>query len=105
MIGGNRAAVAYLDGDGASGSSVEVNPGGAVCSVFERVADDVRENLSEAILIPGSGGGFQNIRNLGANSNQPLITNQNDFQIFDSVTRSTGRHTHEVRRQPDAPLA
>ena len=37
--------------------------------------------------------GFQNIRNLGANSNQPLITNQNDFQIFDSVTRSTGRHT------------
>ena len=34
--------------------------------------------------------GFQNIRNLGANSNQPLITNQNDFQIFDSVTRSTG---------------
>jgi hypothetical protein len=37
--------------------------------------------------------GFQNIRNLGANSNQPLITNQNDFQIFDRVTRSTGRHT------------
>ncbi len=37
--------------------------------------------------------GFQNIRNLGANSNQPLITNQNDFQIFDNVTRSTGRHT------------
>jgi hypothetical protein len=36
---------------------------------------------------------FQNIRNLGANSNQPLITNQNDFQIFDSLTRSTGRHT------------
>src|SRR4029079_10561189 len=36
---------------------------------------------------------FQNIRNLGANSNQPLITNQNDFQIFDSVTRSSGRHT------------
>ena len=29
---------------------------------------------------------FQNIRNLGANSNQPLITNQNDFQIFDNVT-------------------
>ena len=37
--------------------------------------------------------GFQNIRNLGANSNQPLITNQNDFQIFDNVTRSSGRHT------------
>ncbi len=36
---------------------------------------------------------FQNIRNLGANSNQPLITNQNDFQIFDSVTKVTGKHT------------
>ena len=37
--------------------------------------------------------GFQNIRNLGANSNQPLITNQNDFQVFDSVTRVSGKHT------------
>ncbi len=36
---------------------------------------------------------FQNIRNLGANSNQPLITNQNDFQIFDNVTRLAGKHT------------
>ncbi len=36
---------------------------------------------------------FQNIRNLGANSNQPLITNQNDFQLFDSVTRVSGKHT------------
>ncbi|MGB2714515.1 MAG: carboxypeptidase-like regulatory domain-containing protein [Vicinamibacterales bacterium] len=36
---------------------------------------------------------FQNIRNLGANGNQPLITNQNDFQIFDNVTWSPGRHT------------
>jgi hypothetical protein len=36
---------------------------------------------------------FQNIRNLGANSNQPLITNQNDFQLFDNVTRTAGRHT------------
>lgn len=36
---------------------------------------------------------FQNIRNLGANGNQPLITNQNDFQIFDNVTWSRGRHT------------
>ena len=36
---------------------------------------------------------FQNIRNLGANSNQPLITNQNDFQIFDNVTSTKGRHT------------
>jgi hypothetical protein len=36
---------------------------------------------------------FQNIRNLGANGNQPLITNQNDFQLFDNVTWSRGRHT------------
>jgi len=36
---------------------------------------------------------FQNIRNLGANSNQPLITNQNDFQFFDNVTWSLGKHT------------
>jgi len=36
---------------------------------------------------------FQNIRNLGANSNQPLITNQNDFQLFDNVTRTAGQHT------------
>jgi hypothetical protein len=39
---------------------------------------------------------FQNIRNLGANSNQPLITNQNDFQIFDNLTRVMGRHTLKV---------
>ena len=36
---------------------------------------------------------FQNIRNLGANSNQPLITNQNDFQLFDNLTGIKGRHT------------
>jgi len=36
---------------------------------------------------------FQNIRNLGANGNQPLITNQNDFQIFDNATWIKGRHT------------
>ncbi len=48
---------------------------------------------------------FQNIRNLGANSNQPLITNQNDFQIFDNVTWIKGKHTREGRRQPDAALA
>src|SRR5260221_665920 len=39
---------------------------------------------------------FQNIRNLGANSNQPLITNQNDFQVFDSLTRVSGKHTMKV---------
>jgi hypothetical protein len=39
---------------------------------------------------------FQNIRNLGANSNQPLITNQKDFQFFDNVTLLKGRHTIKV---------
>jgi hypothetical protein len=39
---------------------------------------------------------FQNIRNLGANSNQPLITNQKDFQFFDNVTFLKGRHTIKV---------
>ena len=39
---------------------------------------------------------FQNIRNLGANGNQPLITNQNDFQIFDNVTWIRNRHTFKV---------
>jgi hypothetical protein len=32
-------------------------------------------------------------RHLGANANQPLITNQNDFQFFDNVTRVAGKHT------------
>jgi hypothetical protein len=36
---------------------------------------------------------FQNIRNLGQNANQPLITNQNDFQVFDNVTWINGKHT------------
>ncbi len=33
---------------------------------------------------------------MGANGNQPLITNQNDFQIFDNVTKIAGRHTFKV---------
>ncbi len=33
------------------------------------------------------------MRNIGANANQPLITNQNDFQFFDNVTRVAGKHT------------
>ena len=37
--------------------------------------------------------GFQTIRNMGANGNQPLITNQNDFQFFDNVTWLKGKHT------------
>src|SRR4030088_479180 len=35
------------------------------------------------ILFTSTNGGGNGARNLGANSNQPLITNQNDFQIFD----------------------
>jgi len=33
------------------------------------------------------------MRNLGSNGNQPLITNQNDIQIFDNLTRVAGRQT------------
>src|SRR4029078_518576 len=36
---------------------------------------------------------FQNIRNLGANSNQPLITNQNDFSFVDNVTWTKGKQS------------
>ncbi|BCS32203.1 hypothetical protein TBR22_A14130 [Luteitalea sp. TBR-22] len=39
---------------------------------------------------------FQTVRNLGANGNQPLITNQNDFQFFDNVTWLKGKHTVKV---------
>jgi len=33
------------------------------------------------------------MRNMGANSNQPLITNQNDFQFYDNVTHVMGKQT------------
>src|SRR5438093_4935864 len=66
---------------------------------------DYQQNLAQAVGIPGinlnqvtsafpqimfNNGGM---RNMGSNGNQPLITNQNDFQIFDNVTRVAGRHT------------
>jgi hypothetical protein len=66
---------------------------------------DYGANLAQAVGIPGINLGettsamsqlmFNNggMRNLGANANQPLITNQNDFQIFDNVTRVAGKHT------------
>ncbi len=67
---------------------------------------DYGANLAEKMGIPGinlnestsamTQLNFQNIRNLGANSNQPLITNQNDFQIFDNVTWIKGRHTFKA---------
>ena len=46
-----------------------------------------RRRMSQIMFINGG------MRNLGANGNQPLITNQNDFQIFDNVTRVAGKHT------------
>ncbi len=66
---------------------------------------DYGTNIAQAVGIPGINLGattsamsqimFNNggMRNIGANSNQPLITNQNDFQIFDNVTRVAGKHT------------
>src|SRR5689334_23653301 len=39
---------------------------------------------------------FQNIRNLGANGNQPLITNQNDFSLADNVTWTRGKQTMKM---------
>jgi len=64
---------------------------------------DFGTNPAEAVGIPGinlnaatsamTQLGFQNIRGLGANSNQPLITNQNDLQFFDNVTWLKGKHT------------
>jgi hypothetical protein len=74
---------------------------------FFMTSIDYGENLAEKVGIPGINLGdpsnsamtqlaFQNIRNLGANSNQPLITNQNDFQLFDNITKIKGRHTMKV---------
>jgi Carboxypeptidase regulatory-like domain len=66
---------------------------------------DYGTNIAQAVGIPGINLGpttsamsqimFNNggMRNIGANSNQPLITNQNDIQIFDNVTRVAGKHT------------
>ncbi len=66
---------------------------------------DYGSNLASQVGIPGvnlnevtsalSQIVFQNggIRNMGSNGNVPLITDQNDFQVFDNVTRVTGRHT------------
>ena len=67
---------------------------------------DYGQNMADSVGIPGinlnettsamTQLNFQNIRNLGANSNQPLITNQNDFQLFDNVTWIRHRHTFKV---------
>lgn len=70
---------------------------------FFMTSIDYGTNPAKAVGIPGINVNevtsamtqlaFQNIRNLGANGNQPLITNQNDFQIFDNVTWIKGKHT------------
>jgi hypothetical protein len=66
---------------------------------------DYGTNPAKAVGIPGINLGevtsamsqimFTNggMRNLGANANQPLITNQNDLQFFDNVTHVAGKHT------------
>ncbi len=66
---------------------------------------DYGSNIAQKVGIPGVNLGpstsamsqivFANggMRNIGSNGNQPLITNQNDFQIFDNVTRVAGKHT------------
>ena len=75
---------------------------------FNMTSIDFGQNLAEKVGIPGinlnevtsamtqiqfAQGGA---RNLGANGNQPLITNQNDFQIFDNVTWIKKRHTFKL---------
>jgi hypothetical protein len=72
---------------------------------FFMTSIDYGTNIAQTVGIPGINLGettsamsqimFNNggMRNLGANANQPLITNQNDFQIFDNVTRVLGKHT------------
>jgi len=66
---------------------------------------DYGTNIAQSVGIPGVNLGettsamsqlmFNNggMRNMGSNGNQPLITNQNDFQFFDNVTRVAGKHT------------
>jgi Carboxypeptidase regulatory-like domain len=53
---------------------------------------DTTSAMSQIVFTTTTGGG-SGARNLGSNGNQPLITNQNDFQIFDNVTRVMGKHT------------
>jgi hypothetical protein len=52
----------------------------------------VTSAMSQIVFTTTTGGG-SGARNLGSNGNQPLITNQNDFQFFDNVTRVAGKHT------------
>jgi len=53
---------------------------------------DTTSAMSQIIFTTTTNGG-NGARNLGSNGNQPLITNQSDFQIFDNMTRVAGKHT------------
>jgi hypothetical protein len=72
---------------------------------FLLTPNDYGANYPQQVGIPGINLGettsamsqimFNNggMRNMGSGGNQPLITNQNDFQFFDNVTRVAGKHT------------
>jgi hypothetical protein len=69
---------------------------------------DYGENLASAVGIPGVNlnqvtSAFSQIqfeqggsRNLGANGNQPLITNLGNLQLFDNITHIRNRHTFKA---------
>jgi hypothetical protein len=75
---------------------------------FFMTSIDYGQNLANAVGIPGVNindvtSAFSQIqfeqggsRNLGANANQPLITNLGNLQIFDNVTHIRGAHTFKV---------
>jgi carboxypeptidase family protein len=76
---------------------------------FKVTSIDADTNLAEQVGIPGvnitdtatamsqiqfsRNDTNSDIRNLGANSNQPLLTFLDTFQLFDNVTHTRGRHT------------
>jgi hypothetical protein len=75
---------------------------------FKVTSIDAGTNLAQSVGIPGVNitdtatamsqitfgvGDVGDIRNLGANSNQPLLTFLDTFQFFDNVTHTRGDHT------------
>ena len=75
---------------------------------FFMTSIDYGENLANSVGIPGVNingvtSAFSQIRfseggsrNLGANGNQPLITNLGNLQLFDNVTHIRNRHTFKA---------
>jgi hypothetical protein len=75
---------------------------------FFMTSIDYGENLANQVGIPGVNingvtSAFSQVqfeqggsRNLGANGNQPLITNLGNLQIFDNVTHIRNRHTFKL---------